>query len=85
MGPVGRFWVCFESRVTGFIDALDVGFERVEFRVTLRFGRKDQDFNFGCARLQILMSYPRGEADWAVRNSEEELGWRHKFGRCLGV
>ena len=53
--------------------------------MTLRFGRKDQDFNCGCASLQILMSYPCGEADWAVRNSEEELGWRHKFGRCLGV
>lgn len=62
-GPLGRFWIGFESRVHRIINGLDAVFEKRELRVTLRFGRKDQDFNLGHERFHIPIRYPGGKAE----------------------
>ena len=46
-GPVVRFWICEKQNQQDLLLVLIVGCDRRELRVTLRFERKDQDFNFG--------------------------------------
>lgn len=41
--------------------------------MTLRFGRKDQDFNLGHERFQIPIRCPCGKAEQIVWSSEDWL------------